>query len=76
MNDSEYKPLTIGNWILTLIIVGIPLVNLIMLVVWAASGSIHPAKKSFAQAYLILIGAVLCIAMVAALVLPLFVQHR
>ena len=76
MNDSEYKPLTIKNWVLTLIVVGIPLINIIMLIVWAASGSVHPSKKSFAQAYLIIIGAVICIAVLAALVLPLFAHAK
>jgi len=71
MNDTEYKPISIGNWIITLIILAIPLVNIIMLIVWAASGSTHPSKKSFAQAELIIFGVVICIAVVAALILPL-----
>jgi hypothetical protein len=79
MNDSEYKPLKIGDWIITLILVGIPLVNIIMLIVWAVGGSVHPSKKSFAKAYLIIIGAVICIAILgalAALVLPLFAHAK
>jgi hypothetical protein len=72
MNDSDYKPLTIGDWIITLILLAIPLVNIILLIVWAAGGTTHPSKKSFAQAYLILIGAVFCLAILAALILPLF----
>ncbi len=72
MSNSEYMPLRIKDWIITLIILAIPLVNIIMLIVWAASGSTHPSKKSFAQAYLIILGAVVCIAILAALILPLF----
>jgi hypothetical protein len=72
MNESGYKPLTIGDWIITLILLAIPLVNIIMLIVWAASGATHPSKKSFAQAYLILIGVVFCIGLLAALIVPLF----
>lgn len=71
MSTTEYKPLTIGNWILTFIILAIPLVNLIMLIVWAATGSTHPSKRSFAQANLILFGAIFVIAILAALILPL-----
>jgi hypothetical protein len=71
MNETTYKPITIGNWIITMIILAIPLVNIIMLIVWAASASTQPSKKSFAQAYLILIGAVFVIAVMAALTLPL-----
>ena len=72
MNGSEYKPLTIGNWIVTLIILAIPLVNIIMLVVWSASESTHPSKRSYAQANLVILGVVFCIAILAALILPLF----
>jgi hypothetical protein len=71
MNDTEYKPLTVGNWIVTIILLAIPLVNIIMLIVWAAAGSTHPSKKSFAQAYLILIGVIFVIALMAAFILPL-----
>ena len=71
MNDTAYRPITIGNWILTLILLAIPLVNIIMLIVWAATGSTHPSKKNFARAYLILIGAIFVIAFMAALILPL-----
>jgi Mg2+/Co2+ transporter CorB len=54
MNNNEYKPITVGDWILTLILLGIPLINLIMLLIWAFGGSAHPSKKSYAQATLIL----------------------
>jgi|HubBroStandDraft_6_1064221.scaffolds.fasta_scaffold5373518_1 hypothetical protein len=75
MSDPEYRPLTIGNWILTLILLAIPLVNLIMLIIWAASGSTHPSKKSFAQAYLIFIGVIICLGIMFALIVPLAAHH-
>jgi hypothetical protein len=71
MNETDYKPISVGNWIFTFILLVIPLVNIIMLIVWAASGSTHPSKKSFAQAYLIIFGAIFVIAIAAALILPL-----
>jgi len=74
MSDTQYKPLSIGNWIITFIILAIPLINIIMLVVWAVSGSTHPSKKSYAQASLILFGVIFCIGVLAALILPLFVH--
>ena len=60
---SNYKPMTIGDWIITLIITYIPLVGFIMLFVWAFGGGTHPSKKTWAQAVLILmvIGIVLAI---------------
>lgn len=60
---SNYKPMTIGEWIITLIITYIPLVGFIMLFVWAFGGGTHPSKKTWAQAVLILmvIGIILAI---------------
>lgn len=54
-NQGSYKPMTIGDWIITFIITYIPLVGLIMLFVWAFGGGAHPSKKSWAQASLIMI---------------------
>lgn len=61
--SSNYKPMTIGDWIITLIITYIPLVGFIMLFVWAFGGGTHPSKKTWAQALLILmaIGIILAI---------------
>ena len=72
MNESEYKPLTIGNWLITLILLAIPLVNLILLIVWAVSASTHPSKKTFCQAYLIFVGIIFGLAILAAMIIPVF----
>ena len=71
MNETEYRPLTVGDWLVTMLLLAIPLVNLILLIVWAASSSTHPSKKSFAQAYLIFFGVLFVIGLAAALILPL-----
>lgn len=66
---SNYKPMTIGDWLITFLIQAIPLVGFIMLFVWAFGGGTHPSKKSWAQASLIfaLIMFVLVIIFFAAL---------
>ena len=51
---SSYVPMKIGDWIVTFIITYIPLVGLIMLFVWAFGGDVHPSKKTWAQATLII----------------------
>ena len=48
----QHKPVSIGDWILTLIISMIPLVNIIMLLVWAFGSSTNPSKANWAKAYL------------------------
>lgn len=50
MYNREDRPLTVGDWIITFIILAIPLLNVIMLLVWALSGNTHPSKRSYAQA--------------------------
>lgn len=51
------------NWLITILITAIPLVNIIMLIVWAFSDTTNPNKSNWAKATLIwmLIGVVLTI---------------
>ncbi len=58
--EMEYKtpqtyPTSIGNWIITLIVTMIPIVNIIMLFVWGFSRSTNPTKANWAKAALIMI---------------------
>lgn len=58
---NEQKPLSVGDWIITLLLTSIPLVGFVLLLVWAFSSDTHPSKQNWAKAYLIfmLIGFVL-----------------
>ena len=51
MNDQKIP--SVGDWIITLLIMSIPLVNFIVLIYWAASSSSGPIKGNFAKAALI-----------------------
>lgn len=59
--ERESAPVSLGDWILTLLILAIPLVNIIMLFVWGFADGTHPSKRNFCRAYLIwmLIGIVI-----------------
>jgi hypothetical protein len=47
MNDTtEDKPVSVGDWILTFIVLGIPVVNLVLLLIWALGSTTHPSKKT------------------------------
>lgn len=50
----ESAPVSLGDWILTLIILAIPIVGLVMLFVWGFSSSTQPSKQNFCRASLIL----------------------
>ncbi|PIT47013.1 hypothetical protein BHC51_06835 [Snodgrassella alvi] len=67
-SSGNYAPvMSIGDWIVTLLIFCIPLVNLIMMLVWAFGGNSNPNRANFCKAYLILgvIGIILCFALMA-----------
>ncbi|MBP1658360.1 MAG: hypothetical protein H6Q31_2961 [Bacteroidetes bacterium] len=53
VSQSSAEPMSVKDWIITLLITYIPLVGLIMLLVWAFDSSTHPNKKNFAKASLI-----------------------
>jgi uncharacterized membrane protein YdbT with pleckstrin-like domain len=67
--NTNYKPMTMGDWLITFIIQAIPLVGIIMLFVWAFGDGTHPSKKTWAQASLVfaLIMFILVIIILAAL---------
>jgi hypothetical protein len=66
---TNYKPMSIGDWLITFLIQAIPLVGIIMLFVWAFGDGTHPSKKTWAQASLIfaLIMFVLVIILIAVM---------
>lgn len=51
-NDTD--PLSVGEWLITLIVLAIPFINIIMLFVWSFSDSTNLNKKNFCRASLIL----------------------
>ena len=61
---TNYTPMTIGDWLITLIITYIPFVGLIMLFVWAFGDGAHPSKKTWAQAVLIMVAISIILAIV------------
>lgn len=54
--DNAYgmPPVSIGNWIITLLVLMIPVVNLVMLLVWAFSSGTNPSKANFCKATLLI----------------------
>jgi len=59
--NTNYKPMTIGDWLITFLIQAIPLVGIIMMFIWAFSDSTHPSKKTWAQAALIMMVIVIAL---------------
>jgi hypothetical protein len=65
--SPEKRPLTVGEWWVTLIVLCVPLLNIILCLVWAlrSSGNIH--RRNFCRATLLLIPVAVVIALVRGL---------
>lgn len=53
-NSFLQKPLTVGDWILTLIVLSIPVIGLVLLLYWALSSTSNVNRKNYCIAVLIL----------------------
>ena len=57
VNDTQqYNPMSIGDWVITSLIVAIPIVGFVMLFVWGFGSNTQPSKANWAKATLIMIG--------------------
>ncbi|MDQ1350299.1 MAG: hypothetical protein QG657_600 [Acidobacteriota bacterium] len=55
MNDqtTQVNHVSLGEWMITMLIAAIPLVNIIMLFVWGFGSNTNPSKANWAKATLI-----------------------
>ncbi len=63
MNDEQQKVLSVGEWLVTMIIFAIPCVNIIMVFVWGFGSGGNENRKNYSRAMLVmmLIGIVLSV---------------
>ncbi len=72
MEDNDviqYAPVSVFEWVISLLVLSIPLLNIIMLMVWAFSNDINPTKSNFAKAALIwmLVGILLSLLFITSI---------
>lgn len=53
MNDQSYKPVGVGDWMVTYLLMCIPVVNIILLFVWAFGDNTPVSKANWAKASLL-----------------------
>lgn len=59
-NQPNYQPVvSVGDWIITLIVTSIPVIGFIMLIVWAVDTSTPKSKSNYAKAALIVYAIVI-----------------
>lgn len=66
LRDDE---VSVGEWIVTMILLAIPIVNIVMLCIWAFGGNAKPSKKNYALATLIVMAIMIVIAVIFVVVL-------
>jgi hypothetical protein len=68
--QADTRPLTVGEWMITLLVLWIPLVNIVMYLIWALSETGNLNRKRFCQAsiiwFLIFLGLGIAFAVLAA----------
>lgn len=68
-NQQLEAPMTLGDWLVTLLITAIPCVGLVMLFVWAFSSDVNTSKKNFCRARLIFSAIILVLVFIMYAVL-------
>ena len=53
MENANYRPVTTGEWMLTYLLMCVPIVNFILLFVWAFGSNTPVSKSNWAKASLI-----------------------
>jgi hypothetical protein len=51
--EQKQTPVSVGNWLITFLLLAIPLVNIVLLCVWSFSERLNPSKRNYCRAALI-----------------------
>ena len=69
VSTNQYQTVSVGEWIISYILLCLPIVNIIMMFIWAFGANAKPSKKTWARAMLIImvVGIILSIIFSVAL---------
>ena len=69
--NQDTRPMTVGDWMITLLVLALPCVNIVMYLYWALSGTGNVNRQNFCRAsiiwFLIVMGFVLVISVFAGM---------
>ena len=71
-NAQKFTPMSVGDWIITYLILLIPLVNIILLFVWAFGDGPNITRKNWAKGYLMLIGIMIVFWIFISIIMGMF----
>jgi heme/copper-type cytochrome/quinol oxidase subunit 2 len=66
---NSCAPITVGQWIITFILLAIPVVNIVLLFIWVFDSDTNPSKKSFAKASHIIMAVLFVVSIISAILL-------
>ena len=66
-NDPNLQPMTLKDWIITDLLLLIPIANLVLVFVWAFGSDVNRSKKTYFQAQLIFVAIILGIYIIIAI---------
>lgn len=72
--DGE-KPMSVGGWILTFILLCLPIIDIILTIVWACGKSKYKSKVTFARALLIVLLAAAILTAIGIIVLLILFRN-
>jgi hypothetical protein len=75
LNNDLDAPLSVGQYLGMLILLGIPIVGLVLVLMWAFGSNVNQNKKNYARATLILGIIVLVLAIALSSVLSIFMSE-
>ena len=61
VNGCNDEHMTVGKWIGTFLLMLIPIVNIVLMFVWAFGSNVNRSKKTYFQAQLIMMGILLAL---------------
>lgn len=68
LNGFDMTPMTMGEWVITLIIMAIPCINIIMCFVWGFSSTGNLNRRNFCRAYLAIIAVAVVVYLLIGIV--------
>mgnify|MGYP001225564713 FL=1 len=65
---EKYEIMSVKDWVITLLLLVIPIVNIVLLFVWAFSGDTNENKKNFSKAQLLILAIILGINIIVLII--------
>ncbi len=75
LKETRYEPLSVGAFIGIAFLMMIPIVNLILLIVWACGGATNPNTRNYARASLIMMVVYIILLVILGMVIVNYISR-